>query len=63
MKFDEAFGKVVKHFGSQAELARWLGVTPGAVSQYKSWGHMPVKHALKLERAKLAKVEDLSKID
>lgn len=65
MSFDDAFAKVIEHFGSQAALARWLGVTPGAVHQYRAWGHMPIKHALKLERARIAKVrvEDLAKID
>ncbi|MCU0939710.1 MAG: helix-turn-helix domain-containing protein [Burkholderiaceae bacterium] len=43
------FAKAVEFFGSQADLARALGVTPQAVTQWRERGFSP-RSAVKLDR-------------
>jgi len=42
-KRDRAFKKVVEYFGSQAEMARFFGVTRQCVSIWKATT-IPIKH-------------------
>ncbi len=46
---------VVAHFGSVAETARALGITPGAVSQWPD--EIPARRALQLERITRGKLK------
>lgn len=41
--------RAAKHLGSQRVLADKIGVTPGAVSQWKTTG-VPVEHCPRIER-------------
>lgn len=41
--------EVVQHFSNQANLARALGVTPSAVSQWVRRGTMPADKAIEIE--------------
>ncbi len=41
--------RAAKHLGSQRILAKMIGVTPGAVSQWKTAG-VPVEHCPRIER-------------
>lgn len=41
--------RAAKHLGSQRILATMIGVTPGAVSQWKTAG-VPVEHCPRIER-------------
>lgn len=43
------FQVLVSHFGSQAELARALGITPMAISHWKQRG-VPVRQAVRIEQ-------------
>ena len=47
----EALGKAVAHAGSMQKLAKHLGVTKGAVSQWKLAGRqIPLRHCPSIER-------------
>ncbi|MEY2342093.1 transcriptional regulator [Acidithiobacillus sp. IBUN Pt1247-S3] len=43
--------KAIDHFGSQASLARELGVRPMAVTHWIKRGNVPYKQAMAIERA------------
>lgn len=60
-QFRAEFDRLVKHFGSQTALGRFLGVKRSAVSHYRRKGYMPVEQAWKLQKAKLSKIEKLVK--
>ena len=45
-----SFEKVVEHFGSQANLARELGVTRQAITLWKVLGAIPPGNAVEIER-------------
>ena len=47
----EALERVIKHYGSQRNLARGLGVTDGAVSQWVAQGYFPPAQAIRIEIA------------
>lgn len=42
---------IIKHYGSQRNLARALCVTDGAVSQWIKSGWIPAIQAIRIERA------------
>lgn len=41
---------LVKHFTTQAALAKAVGVTPSAISQWVRRGTIPAEHAITIER-------------
>lgn len=43
------FNQSVKHFGSQASMAKALGVTPASVSQWKREGGIPENWQWKIQ--------------
>ena len=43
------FVQMVAHFGCQSDLARQLGVTRSAVSQWRRRKRIPPAHAVKIE--------------
>lgn len=45
----QSLQRIKKHFGSQAELARVLEITPMSVSHWHKRG-IPIKWAIKIER-------------
>lgn len=46
----ETIDMVIRHYGSQRNLARALCVTEGAVSQWVKAGAFPAAQAVKIER-------------
>ena len=44
------FVALTKHFGTQAAMAKAVGVTPSAVSQWMQRGIIPAEHAIVIER-------------
>lgn len=40
---------ITEHFGTQRELARCLGITPGAISLWRTDGKIPPSAALDIE--------------
>jgi len=53
----------VKHYGSQREMAKALGVTDSQVSQWCSNGFMSARQALKVERDTQGWIRALSLIE
>ncbi len=49
MRSASTFQVLVSHFGSQAKLARVLGITPMAISHWKQRG-VPVRQAVRIEQ-------------
>jgi DNA-binding transcriptional regulator YdaS (Cro superfamily) len=44
------FIELIRHFETQAALARAMGVTPSAISQWVRRGSIPAEHAIAIER-------------
>jgi hypothetical protein len=44
------FIELIRHFETQAALARAMGVTPSAISQWVRRGSIPAEHAITIER-------------
>jgi len=44
------FMDLIKHFGTQGKLARAVGVTPSAISQWVRRNKIPADHAIAIER-------------
>jgi DNA-binding transcriptional regulator YdaS (Cro superfamily) len=44
------FIALIKHFTTQAALAKAVGVTPSAISQWVRRGTIPAEHAITIER-------------
>lgn len=44
------FIELVRHFGTQAALARAMGVSPSAISQWVRRNSIPAEHAITIER-------------
>jgi DNA-binding transcriptional regulator YdaS (Cro superfamily) len=43
------FAELIGHFETQAKMARALGVSPSAVSQWIRRGKLPAEHAIAIE--------------
>lgn len=41
---------LIKHFETQGKLARAMGVTPSAISQWVRRNKIPAEHAITIER-------------
>ena len=54
---------LIKYFGTQRKIAKTLGVTPAAVSQWFALGSVPPGHAVEIERITngLVKAVDITK--
>jgi DNA-binding transcriptional regulator YdaS (Cro superfamily) len=52
----DALQRAIENLGSQAALARMLGVVPMAVSNWKLRGQVPADKCLAIERATLGAV-------
>lgn len=50
------FQVLVSHFGSQAKLARALGITPMAISHWKQRG-VPVRQAVRIEQITMGSLQ------
>ena len=44
------FIELIRHFETQAALAKAMGVTPSAISQWVRRGSIPAEHAIAIER-------------
>lgn len=53
----DALGKAISRFGTQAKLAKAIGVTPMAVTNWKKRGSVPVDQCGKIEVATGGKVK------
>lgn len=47
----DAMWAVIKHYGSQRNLAKALNLTEGAVSQWFIAGYLPPAQAIRIEKA------------
>lgn len=52
----DVLNRIIKHYGSQRNLARALCVTEGAVSQWVAAGWFPAAQAVRIERAMVSGV-------